>query len=75
VALRATLKLGREEAGRRLRTTNSSHHALVLDATATGEGLFRGGSGIELRVTAELVYVGIDQVGAVPPSQDLAALK
>lgn len=36
----------------------SSHHALVVEATAQGAGYFRGGGGIELTVTAELVYLG-----------------
>jgi hypothetical protein len=38
----------------------SSHHALVVEATAQGAGLFRGGGGLELTVTAELVYIGRD---------------
>jgi hypothetical protein len=43
----------------------SSHHALVVEATAKGAGWLRGGGGIELTVTAELVYVGRDGPGAV----------
>jgi hypothetical protein len=55
--LRARLNLRRNEAIHELRSTNISQHALVLDATARGEGLFWGG-GIDLQVMAELVYVG-----------------
>ena len=36
----------------------ASHHALVVEATARGTGLLGSGSGLELTVTAELVYVG-----------------
>jgi hypothetical protein len=43
-----------------LRTGSSSHHALIVDVTANGEGLFRHGSEIELTVIADLVYVGMD---------------
>ena len=46
--------------------TTASHHALVVEATAKGAGLFRGGAGLELTVTAELVYVG--QAGGNPVS-------
>lgn len=46
---------------------SSSHHALVVEATAQGAGYFRGGGGIELTVTAELVYLG---PGAVPDRQN-----
>jgi hypothetical protein len=41
-----------------LRKVRSSHHALVVEATARGGGLLRGGGGVQLAVTAELVYVG-----------------
>jgi hypothetical protein len=44
-----------------LRNVRSTHHALVVDATARGEGFWRGGGGLELTVTAELVYVGTDE--------------
>jgi hypothetical protein len=37
---------------------SASHHALVVEATARGTGLFGSDSGVELTVTAELVYVG-----------------
>ena len=42
------------------RKVRSTHHALVVDATARGEGFLRGGGALELTVTAELVYVGGD---------------
>jgi hypothetical protein len=42
------------------RAAQSSHHALVVDVTATGEGVFRAASEIQLTVNAELVYVGTD---------------
>jgi hypothetical protein len=44
-----------------LRRVRSTHHALVVEATARGEGFLRGGGGIELTVTAELVYLGTDE--------------
>jgi len=56
----ARLKLRGDDALHEQSSTNCSHHALVLDATAMGEGLFRGGGGIEITVTAELVYLGVD---------------
>jgi hypothetical protein len=37
---------------------SASHHALVVEATAKGAGLFQGGGAVELTVTAELVYAG-----------------
>lgn len=36
----------------------ASHHALMVEANAKGAGLWMGGSGIELTVVAELVYIG-----------------
>jgi hypothetical protein len=47
--------------------TTASHHALVVDATAHGGGYFRGGAGLELKVYAELVYVGPGPTPARPP--------
>jgi len=38
--------------------TRASHHSLVVDVSARGAGLWRGGGGIELTVVAEMVYVG-----------------
>ena len=43
-----------------IRKVRSTHHALVVDATARGEGFLRSGGALELTVTAELVYVGTD---------------
>jgi hypothetical protein len=56
------------------RSASSSHHALIVDATAVGEGMFRGSSEIELTVIAELVYVGTELVelprfGPIPGSK------
>ena len=56
--LQAKLKTEREQALTELHKGRSSHHALVVEAVAQGEGLFRGPCGIHLTVTAELVYVG-----------------
>jgi hypothetical protein len=64
--LQARLEQDRNEAVREQRNTSVSHHALVVEATARGEGLFRGSSGIQLTVTAELVYVGTEQPGTTP---------
>lgn len=36
----------------------SSHHVLVVDVSAEGEGLLIGGSAVELTVVAEMVYLG-----------------
>ena len=36
----------------------SSHHLLVIDATARGGGFLQSGSGVELTVVAEMVYLG-----------------
>ena len=44
-----------------VRKVRSTHHALVVDATAKGEGFLRAGGALELTVTAELVYVGTDE--------------
>jgi hypothetical protein len=51
-------QLERNEALSELRRCRSSHHALVLDATARGAGFLKGGGSLQLTVTAELVYVG-----------------
>jgi hypothetical protein len=47
----------RKVTAERQRTT-SSHHALVVDATARGSGFLGKGAGLELTVYAELVFVG-----------------
>ena len=43
-----------------VKNVRSTHHALVVDATVRGEGLLRGGGSLDLTVTAELVYVGVE---------------
>jgi hypothetical protein len=52
------LQIERNEALSELRRCQSSHHALVVDATARGGGFLKGGGSLQLTVTAELVYVG-----------------
>jgi hypothetical protein len=54
-----------------VRHTSSSHHALVVDVSAVGEGMFRGASEIQLTVIAELVYVGTNrpQLGFSAPDR------
>ena len=59
--LRAKLALEQDSMLKELRKVRSTHHALVVDATAKGEGFLRGGGGIELTVTAELVFLGTDE--------------
>lgn len=36
----------------------SSHHLLVIDVAARGSGFLQSGSGVELTVMAEMVYLG-----------------
>lgn len=36
----------------------TSHHALVIDVTARGSGFLQSGSGVDLTVVAEMVYLG-----------------
>lgn len=57
---RAQAKLVQQRDGSQTssRQARASHHALVVEAAAKGEGYFRSGAGVELTVTAELVYVG-----------------
>src|SRR5262249_40440509 len=57
-ALRARAAAQKEEALSDLRESRSSHHALVVEAVAKGEGFLRGGGSLQLTVTAELVYIG-----------------
>jgi hypothetical protein len=56
--LRAKLTAEKEWALSELRKCRSSHHALVVEAVAKGEGFLRSGGSVQLTVTAELVYVG-----------------
>ena len=58
--LEAKLAAERDQALAELRKVRASHHALVVDATARGEGLLRGGGALELSVTAEIVYLGTE---------------
>jgi hypothetical protein len=65
--LQAKLQMDRDAMVRELRNTSSSHHALVAEVTASGEGYFRSPGSIELTVTAELVYVGPEPRAALGP--------
>ena len=56
--LKGRFKMEQEQMLNELRKGKSSHHALVVEATAKGEGFLRGGGAIQLTVTADLVYVG-----------------
>ena len=58
VGLQAKLELDRDALIRERGSTSSSHHALVAEVSASGEGLFRSAACIELTITAELVYLG-----------------
>jgi len=59
--LQAKLVMEQETLVQGLRQVRSTHHALVVDATARGEGFLRGGGCIELTVNAELVYLGTEE--------------
>jgi hypothetical protein len=54
----AKFDLERRQLLREIRQVRTTHHALVVDATAKGEGFLRAGGGVELTVTAELMFVG-----------------
>lgn len=58
-----------------LHNVRSTHHALVVEATAQGEGFLRGGGALELTVTAELVYVGTEESLAAAVARHKGALK
>jgi hypothetical protein len=58
VGLKAKLVAEQERTLAEVRRGSSSHHVLVLEATARGEGWLRGGGTLSLTVTADLVYVG-----------------
>jgi hypothetical protein len=72
LGLQAKLELDRDTLVRERRNTNSSHHALVSEVMASGEGLFRRAACIELIVTAELVYVGPEQQRATLAAPDFS---
>jgi len=59
--LKGRFALEQEQSSADRSQVHSTHHALVADATAKGEGFLRGGGGIELTVTAELVFVGVEE--------------
>jgi hypothetical protein len=61
VAGQLKLHLKRDDAVYDLLRANSGQHALVLETSVTGYGIFRGGSGLHLRVFAEMVYIGTDR--------------
>jgi hypothetical protein len=61
VSLQASLKHEQSRLLNELRMVQSTHHALVLEATVKGEGFWKGGGGIQLVVWAELVYIGTDE--------------
>jgi hypothetical protein len=56
--LKAKFAMQRDQTLTELRKVRSTHHALVVDATAKGEGFLRSSGGLELTVTAELIYLG-----------------
>jgi len=59
--LQAKFALERDQLLTEIRKVRSTHHALVVDATARGEGFWRTGGGLELTVVAEIVFVGTDE--------------
>jgi hypothetical protein len=59
--LHAKFALERDQLLTEIRKVRSTHHALVVDATARGEGFWRAGGGLELTVVAEIVFVGTDE--------------
>lgn len=59
--LKAKFAMQRDQTLTELRKVRSTHHALVVDATAKGEGFLRSSGGLELTVTAELVFIGTDE--------------
>lgn len=67
VAVRLKVDSKRDDAAYDLLRSNSGKHALVLETNAIGGGWFRGGSGIQLRVFAEMVYIG-DHATLTPSS-------
>jgi hypothetical protein len=57
----AKLAVEQEALLKGLRRVRATHHALVVEATARGEGFLRGGGCVELTVTAEIVYIGTEE--------------
>jgi hypothetical protein len=58
--LRAKFAAERDQLLAEVRKVSSSHHALVVEATARGAGFLCGPGALRLTVTAELVYVGTE---------------
>ena len=58
VGLQAKLAQERARMMGELHRVRSTHHALVVEATAKGEGFWKGGGTLQLSVFADLVYVG-----------------
>jgi hypothetical protein len=73
--LQAKFALERDALLRGLRRVRATHHALVVEATARGEGFLRGGGCVELTVTAELIYVGTKESLEEATSRRRAALE
>src|SRR5262249_23167330 len=73
--LKAQFAAERDEMLSEIRNVRSTHHALVVDAAARGEGFLRGGGALELTVTAELVYVGTDDSLAAAVARNKEKLK
>jgi len=67
----AKLVGARQESLTQYRKASASHHAIVVDAVAKGNGLFQSGGALEMTVTAELVYIG-DSVASKPKQTILA---
>jgi hypothetical protein len=58
LALGAKLAAAEERTLSEVRKARSSHHALIVEATARGEGVFRSGGTLTMTVVADLVFVG-----------------
>jgi hypothetical protein len=58
IALGTKLAAEEERTMAEVRKARSSHHALVVEATVKGEGLFRSGGSLYMTVIADLVFVG-----------------
>jgi hypothetical protein len=58
IALGTKLAAEEERTLSEVRKARSSHHALVVEATVKGEGVFRSGGTLYMTVVADLVFVG-----------------
>ncbi len=72
--LQARFDLERRQTLDEIRKVRSTHHALVVDATARGEGFLRPGGCLELTVTADLVFVGTNESLARAAARHRASL-